>query len=116
MLITNNSKQKKKKGKVLFIDARKDLKREKTISYLLPEHISKIYRAYYDFKNIKKFSYVANISEIIKKEASLNVSLYVNNIDDEIILNTSDVYKQWIKSHSELNQSINKLFIDLKIK
>ena len=116
LLITNNNKQKKKKGKVLFIDARKDLKREKTISYLLPEHISKIYRAYYDFKNIKKFSYVANISEIIKKEASLNVSLYVNNIDDEIILNTSDVYKQWIKSHSELNQSINKLFIDLKIK
>jgi len=112
LLITNNNKLERNKGKVLFIDARQELKREKTISYLLPEHISKIYSAYRDFKNIKKFSYVASIKEIIKKGATLNMSMYVNSTKDEIILNSSDAYEKWIKSNSELNDSITKLFIN----
>ena len=43
LLITNNNKPKSRKNKVLFIDARNEIKREKTMSYLLPKHNDKIY-------------------------------------------------------------------------
>ena len=110
LLITRNAKPKERKGKVLFIDARKELKREKTISFLLPEHISKIYKTYCNFENIKGFSHVADINEILEKDSSLNVPLYVKNISSEIFLDPSEAYKQWESSNNELNDSITKLF------
>ncbi|MDC0943816.1 N-6 DNA methylase, partial [Candidatus Pelagibacter sp.] len=110
LLITNNNKDKKKINKVLFIDARKELKREKTISYLKPSHITKIYKAYNEFKNIEEFSYVADIEEIIKKEASLNVPLYVKNNGNEKIIEPLDAYKQWTDSSINLSQSIKRVF------
>ena len=110
LLITNNNKDKKKINKVLFIDARKELKREKTISYLKSNHISKIYKAYKEFKNIEEFSYVADIDEIFKKEASLNVPLYVKNKGNENIIEPSEAYKQWTDSSIKLSQSIKKVF------
>ena len=110
LLITRNTKPKERKGKVLFIDARKELKREKTISFLLPEHISKIYKTYCNFENIKGFSHVADINEILEKDSSLNVPLYVKNISSEIFLDPSEAYKQWESSNNELNDSITKLF------
>ncbi len=109
LLITNNAKLKERKGKVIFIDARKELKKEKTISYLLPKHISKIYKAYSDFKSIENFSYVAEINEINEKNANLNVPLYVKNVDNENTLDPLNVYKDWLKSNKKLEETITKL-------
>ena len=110
LLITNNNKPEDRKGKVLFIDAREELKREKTMSYLLPEHISKIHKAYCDFETIEEFTYVSNINEIIEKEASLNIPLYVKNTGDKMILDLSKAYAQWTSSGNELKESITQLF------
>jgi type I restriction enzyme M protein len=41
LLLTSNNKSATRRGKVLFIDARKEFKNEKTVSYLLPIHIEK---------------------------------------------------------------------------
>jgi type I restriction enzyme M protein len=116
LLITNNNKPKEKKGKVLFIDARNELKREKTISYLLTEHISKIYDTYCNFKNVKNFSYVANINEIIKKEASLNVPLYVKALSDEVIIDPLKAFNKWSKASDELKETMAELFEQSKSK
>ena len=110
LLITNNNKLESRKSKVLFIDAREELKREKTISYLMPEHISKIYKAFESFESKEHFSYVANIDEIIKKEASLNIPLYVKSVSDEIILEPSVAYENWNASSNELKKSMNAMF------
>ncbi|MXV51521.1 N-6 DNA methylase [Pedobacter sp. HMF7647] len=110
LLITNNNKSESRKGNVLFIDAREELKKEKTISYLLPEHISKIYKAYFDFKIEDKFTYVANLDEIIEKESSLNIPLYIKGVSNETILEPSEAYIKWIDSGDVLKKSINQLF------
>lgn len=110
LLITNNKKPLNRKNRVLFIDARDELKREKTISYLLPEHISKIHQAYLDFKTIDEFTYVAKIEEILEKEASLNIPLYIAGAKDETILDPSEAFQKWTKSSNELSKSINQLF------
>ena len=49
LLICYNNKPIKRKNKILFIDARKELKREQTISYLLDKHILKIHNVYNDY-------------------------------------------------------------------
>ena len=110
LLITSNKKPENRKGKVLFIDARKELKKEKTMSFLSPEHISKIYSAYFDFKTTDEFTYVADIKEIIDNKASLNVPLYVKNTNNEIILEFSEAYSKWTESSGKLSESITKIF------
>lgn len=114
LLITNNNKPKKRKGKVLFIDAREELKREKTISYLLPKHIEKIYKAYLKFDTEEGFTYIACESEIIEKESSLNIPLYVKGKTNETISSPTEAYEKWEKSSKELKSTMVKLFEVLK--
>jgi type I restriction enzyme M protein len=110
LLITNNNKPADRKGKVLFIDGRNELKREKTISYLLPEHIDKMYNAYQNFKTEEGFTYVATIDEINKKDGSLNIPLYIKDMDGEIILEPQEAMEDWKKSSEDLKKSMNQLF------
>ena len=110
LLITNNNKREDRKGKILFIDAREELKREKTISYLMPDHISKIHNAFENFETVENFTYLADVDEVINKEASLNIPLYVKSANQEIILEPSEAYSEWIKSSDDLKESMNDLF------
>jgi type I restriction enzyme M protein len=110
LLITSNNKPNNRKGKLLFIDARKELKIEKTISYLLPEHLSKIHKAYSDFETTDEFTYVAEIKEVIENEASLNIPLYVKSSNDKTILEPSEAYKEWELSNNTVKESMNQLF------
>ena len=109
LLITNNCKKKDRKGKVLFIDAREELKREKTISYLMPEHILKIHRAFENFESVEHFTYVAGMAEIIKKDASLNMPLYVKSVNQDLILEPTEAFLQWTNSSEDLKSSMNQL-------
>lgn len=110
LLITNNNKPADRKGKVLFIDGRNELKREKTISYLLPEHIDKMHNAYQNFKTEEGFTYVATIDEIIKKDGSLNIPLYIKDMDGEIVLEPQEAMEDWNKASKDLKKSMNQLF------
>jgi type I restriction enzyme M protein len=109
LLITSNNKQAERKNKVIFIDARNELKDEKTISYLMPEHIEKIYRTYANFSIIPGFSNIASISEILEKDASLNVPLYVKK-DDEVHVTPREAFTSWVEVSSDLKNKMNKLF------
>lgn len=110
LLITNNNKPSSRKGKILFIDAREEVKREKTISYLLPNHIDKIFKSYMDFETKENFTYVATVKEVLKNESSLNIPLYVKNTNTDLIVNPNVAYSNWINSSVELKKSMNQLF------
>ena len=110
LLVCSNSKEKKRNGSIIFIDARKELKQEKTVSFLEPHHITKILKAYKNFKSEEGFSYVATIEEVIEKDSSLNIPLYIKAMknDDELGLNQS--YLKWEEATSVLNNSMKELF------
>lgn len=110
LLITNNKKLEKRHNKVLFIDAREELKREKTISYLLPEHINKIHKAYLDFESVEGFCRVVELDEILKKEGSLNIPLYIKNMNEEVILEPTEAFNNWETASSDLKNSMSQLF------
>lgn len=114
LLLTTNKKPNDRKGKTLFIDARQEIKQEKTISYLLKEHIDKIHSTYTDFKEIEGFSYIADIKEILSKDSSLNMPLYVKPKIDETLLPLNQVFQNWEESNQQLKDSMDDLFKILK--
>ncbi|MDM8543015.1 class I SAM-dependent DNA methyltransferase [Desulfococcaceae bacterium HSG9] len=109
LLITNNNKSKERKEQILFIDARDELKREKTMSYLLPKHISKIHNVFKNYISEDGFSSIVGIKDIVKKESSLNIPLYVKKKSGEVILEPQEAFLNWKKSSSKLKKSMSKL-------
>lgn len=114
LLICRNDKPKERKGKVLLIDARKELRAEKTISYLDEQHIEKIYDAYEAFETVDGFSYVATDQEIVEKEGSLNIPLYVKAIADKDVPTVDEAFEQWTESAVNLTKAMETLFNTLK--
>jgi len=110
LLITNNNKPAHKKGKILIINAVKDVKQEKSISFLEKEHIDKIYAAYKKFEPIDGYAVVVDKEEVLARKASLNIAQYVSNVEsksDEISLDTA--LENWEKASDVLSQSMNAL-------
>ncbi|WP_318401818.1 type I restriction-modification system subunit M [Photobacterium leiognathi] len=110
LVISKSNKEQVKKGKVLFINAHDLVKKEKTISFLEPEHIQTIFNAYEAYSDIEGLSRVVPVSEILEKRSSLNISLYVNKYDAATKPSFDEVYTQWQSSSAELSSSITSLF------
>ena len=108
LVICKVNKTDSQKGKILFINASDLVKKEKTISYLTDEHISKIFQAYRgNSKEKGLFNYVGN-EEIIKNNSSLNISLYVNkyvNESDQF----NDAFSAWNEASINLQNSISSI-------
>ena len=110
LLITNNNKAHERRGKVLFIEAVDEVRKEKTISYLDEKHIQKIHGAYMSFENSERFSMVVPFEDILKdKHARLSVQLYVNSggVDKEDKF--EEILTNWEESSKELRNSMAEL-------
>ena len=110
LLITNNNKPEHRRGKVAIINAVKEVKQDKNISYLKTKHIERIYKAYIDFADEDGFCKIVDIDEILNNRASLNMAIYVSNIAAKEEVALKKVIKQWEKSSDNLKQSMDELF------
>jgi type I restriction enzyme M protein len=110
LLITNNNKAPNRKGKVLFIEAVDEVRKEKTMSYLDEKHIQKIHDSYKTFKDDEGFSKVVTIEDILKdKHARLSVQLYVSSGKIDKADKFEDVLTNWEDSSRELRHSMAEL-------
>ncbi len=116
LLIRRINKDKRKKGKILFINAFEEIKDEKTISYLLDEHIEKIFRAYKKYENIDGFAKIVDIETIMKNDGALLVTNYVKSsrIKESVQLSVEESFANWKISTENLTKSINKLLSTLE--
>ena len=80
LLITTTNKAPNRKGKVLIINAVKEVKQEKAVSYLEEKHIKRIFYAYHHFQNEDGFCKVVTNYEVCEKNGSLNIAQYVSNV------------------------------------
>lgn len=112
LLVCRTNKREVQQGKILFINAVNEVKRENASSYLTDEHIQKIYDAYISYKNQENFASLTDIKSIKENKWSLNISLYVQpkkKIDTKDSQNDDlcAVLDKWIKSSTELRDQIN---------
>lgn len=111
LLITKTNKVKSKKGKILIINAVKEVRQDKNIAYLDSAHIDRIYNAYKTYKDEDGFCKVISIDDALKNSASLNMALYVSNVDaskEQITL--EGALKNWQDSSKNLVSSMKQLF------
>ena len=111
LLITKTNKEANKKGKVLIINAVKEVRQDKNIAFLEPQHIERIYQAYKAFQDQDGFCKVVGIDEVLSHNASLNMSLYVSNVNtSETKISLDDALQNWAISSAELKKSMAELF------
>ena len=111
LLVTNNNKPKERKDKILFIDAIKEVRQEKTMSYLDPEHIDKIYQTFKGYAEENGFSKIIDKSVVLDEpNARLSVQLYVDQIHlQDSTEEFGTLYQNWTSASDELKQSMDKL-------
>lgn len=113
LLITNNNKCADRKGKILFIQAVDEVRKEKTISYLDPEHIQRIYEMYQSFRSEQEFSEIVENNKVLEdKDARLSIQLYVlqnKQVHDDF----SELLLKWESSSYDLKTSMDQVFQNL---
>jgi type I restriction enzyme M protein len=99
--------------------------RERSMSYLKPEHQQRVADAYHAFKDVEGFAKVASLVDIRTNDGNLSIPLYVRRIDmrgkavgDEKGEYAVDGLKAavtaWEESSEELENKINALFSSLR--
>ena len=64
VVICHNNKPAKRRGHVIFIDAVNEVTRERSMSYLKPEHQERVADAYHAFKDVEGFAKVASLAAV----------------------------------------------------
>lgn len=112
IVICRTRKEKDRVGKVLFIDAREEVTRKNTQSYLEDYHIDKIVSAYEEYKELDGFSAIASIDEIQKNHSKLSIALYVrcvNQKENEETIEVKDQIDEWITSMNTYHQGVDEI-------
>ncbi len=112
LLITKTNKEPHRKGKVLFINAVNEVKQEKTIGFLEPEHIDKIFGAYNKFEGQENFAALETIENVIANKGNMSISLYVQPAKEDIdkVEPFEYAFENWELQGEELKASMDELF------
>ncbi len=115
LLICRMQKSSDRRGKILFINAVDEVRRDKTISMLEEKHIDKIFKAYKEYKDIPGFAKVVKNEQILENDATLNISQYVSRLEvtDDVPKQTlEELLEEWEKNKVQLYEGMNKLLED----
>ena len=114
VLVLNKNKPKARKNKIIFIHGAKDYKEGKNRNTLRDEDITKIVKAFENYKDIDRYCHIADLEELKENEFNLNVPRYVDisEPEEEIDIQTTiDKLKKLDKSRDELELKVKQ---DLK--
>jgi type I restriction enzyme M protein len=115
LLITTTNKKKERRGKILILNAVKEVKQDKNIGYLEAKHIDRIYKSFLNFKDEEGFSRVVDSETVLSNKASLNIAQYVSNVaQNNTITTLKENIDAWEESSKVLKTSMNELFEILK--
>lgn len=110
ILICNNKKDACRKNKVLFVDARTCVTREKTFSFLTEKHISEIAEIYHSFTIVPEKSNVSTAENILKSDdCSLAINRFVKHGGITTEGEPDELSRIWNNRRSMLRSDISKL-------
>ena len=116
VLIARRNKPASHKGKVLFIKAKNLVERKNTESYLLPEHIERITKAYHDFTDVEGFAAVVTNEEIAAQNSSFAINKYVKTVGGgESDYDIAGSVESWNENASALSSLLNDLVNEFEV-
>lgn len=105
IVICRSKKPENHKGQILFINAVNEVARKNAQSYLDPQHIDKIAKAYEKFESDNDIARKVSIRDIEKNDFSLSIPLYVKDpsaINVEMVMTVQDSYDVWLRTSRRL--------------
>ena len=114
LLVCRMKKTKERKGKIIFIDAKEELRIERTNAWLESQHIKKIGDAYWKFKNSENFAQIVTNKEVLENNGNLSIQLYVKQITNNIEYNTEELIANVKSGQKRINASLETLYSQLK--
>jgi len=83
--------------RILFIDAVREVARERAQSFLTPAHQLRILAAYHAFVDEPGFATVATVEEVLAKDANLSIPRYVRPVATEVLAKGGgDLKRAWV--------------------
>jgi type I restriction enzyme M protein len=113
LLVCRMKKPKDRKGKIIFIDAKDELRLERTNAWLEPKHIKKINDAYWEFKDAENFAKVMTNKEVLQNNGNLSLQLYVKHIAIDNGDKTEDLIASIKLGQEHIDSSLKNLFVNL---
>ena len=120
IVVCRMNKPPERRGKVLFIDAVKEVTRERSMSTLKPQHLLRIVDAYAAFGSEAGFAQVADRETIAAQGFSLSIPLYMRagTVGDGKGEYSADglrtAVQEWEESSQRLNQALDQLLNQLE--
>ncbi|MBM6599553.1 type I restriction-modification system subunit M [Priestia megaterium] len=108
VLFLNKNKEVSRKGKILFINAVNEIRKEKTMSYLEPYHRQKINSAFREFSDIDRFSKCVSIAEVSEKNWTLSLPFYVRAENDITLTESRDINELLSSFNQQISISQNR--------
>ena len=112
VMVFKRKKSKKRKDKVLFIDASDQVRVGRAQNYLEKEHVDQIYSWYKDFKDVENYVKVANKTDLEENDYNLNIPLYVEKIIEDNLPSVEEALTDLKVAWSE-SQKAKKKFIKI---
>ena len=111
IVICRTFKDPAKRGKVLFINAVKEVTRKNAQSYLEDAHIAHISSAYENYVDEENYAKVATIDEIAAQDYSLNIPLYVRGsiVDPNPVASVEECVDDWMAQSITAQESTQAL-------
>ena len=111
LLVCRKKKPATRKGKIIFIDAKDEIRLERSTAFLKAEHIDKIANAYRNFADIEGFAKVVNKDEVLQENnGNLSVQLFVKSGANASEHDLPDLLRDVRKQKDSMNDSIEDLF------
>ena len=115
LLICRMKKPEVRKGKILFIDAKEEIRLERSSAYLRDVHIQHISEAYHNYKDISGFSQVVTNNEVLNSQnGNLSIQLYVKQSSDNQNHELKDIINKINENQISIDQNLNSIMIQLK--
>jgi type I restriction enzyme M protein len=114
LLVCRMKKPADRKGKILFIDAKEELRIERTNAWLEPHHIQKINDAYWHFEAVEGFATVVPNETVLLNNGNLSIQLYVKQAAITSTLSTDALIADVKTGQTLINHAMENLFSQLK--
>ncbi|TSB47696.1 type I restriction-modification system subunit M [Alkalicoccobacillus porphyridii] len=118
VLLFNRNKAEERKDKVLFIAAEDEFQEGKNQNALRDEDVQKITEAFNAFEDIEKYAKVVSIDEIKANDYNLNITRYVDKLEEEEQLDIEAVLGELNEleaKHSEIKVKLDGYLQELGI-
>lgn len=109
IVILRMNKPANRRGQVLFINAKEEVTRKNSQSYLEEHHIRKIADAYSNYASCEGFSATATIADIAQNNYRLSIPLYVTDGETTDEINLDEAISEWVERSEAAMNSHNIL-------